>query len=324
MTSSSRPARERPVDPTSDKGGSETGGASDPAGIVGSGVEKPTLDELELELDALMPVGRPAGLSGYLADVWRRREFALRVPLLDLKAEHRTTALGNVWHLADPILLMLVYWLVFGVVLGVAREGIDNYVAYLAAGIFPFYYSRKAISTASRALVRNENLIRSIAFPRAILPISSFVTETLAFLPGAVVMFAAILLTGETPNSRWLLAPLVFVLQAVFTQGACFAIARATYRYRDLYNTLPFMFRLLFYGSAILYNHNSYERFVSGYRHLAFDLNPFFGIVACYRWVLLGYEMSTTALVASLTWAVLALVGGLLWFWRGETTYGAV
>jgi teichoic acid transport system permease protein len=100
------------------------------------------------------------------------------------------------WHLLNPILLIAVYYLVFGVILRIDNE-VDNFIAFLGIGIFAYHWSQKTITGGAKAITSNEGLIRSLQFPRALLPLATVVQEVLAFLPGVAVMVAVVLLTGE-------------------------------------------------------------------------------------------------------------------------------
>ena len=73
-------------------------------------------------------------LTRYVADLFRSRSLAISVARNDLASRHGTAALGWVWNLLDPLLMLGVYWLVFGVLLAGRRP--DNFLAFLAVGIF--------------------------------------------------------------------------------------------------------------------------------------------------------------------------------------------
>ena len=93
-------------------------------------------------LNARLPTGE------YLTAMWARRDLAWALPVEEVRAAHQNTLLGNVWHLANPMLSVAVYYLVFGVMLNVSRA-IDNYVLWLMIGVFSFS-SRPSASSAGR------------------------------------------------------------------------------------------------------------------------------------------------------------------------------
>jgi len=270
--------------------------------------------------DDLKPVVLRPGLGAYLKETWRRRQFAVAIAGGELRGQHMDSVLGNLWHVLNPLLLAGVYYLVFGVLLDISR-GVANYPAFVVIGVFVFHFSQKSIITGSGAVVSNEGLIRSIRFPRAILPLATVVGHTIAFLPAIVVMLAIVAATGEMPAPDWLLLVPILALQAVFNLGAALVVARLTDLFRDVENVLPYVFRLAFYGSGVLY---APARFVDDPAILAFfDYNPFFVFVSLARGPLLG-EMAIDPLHigVAIGWTLVLLIGGFAFFRAGEDRYG--
>lgn len=276
----------------------------------------------------LQKLGSEASLGQYLSEIWERREFAVVVPANDLRAQNMDTALGQLWHILNPAALIAIYWLIFGVLLGVDR-GVDNFLVYLTVGVMTYQLTTRVVQDASASIPRNEGLIRSIRFPRALLPISSVVGQTLAFGPALLVTFITIILSGGSPSLRWLLFPAVLGAQTLFNAGAALGAARAGARVRDLPQILPHVFRLLFYASGILF---SAERLLSG--RSVFGLtdttlmkvmaaNPIYAYVQSARWSLMGLPVGTEVWVSILIWTVVTPVAGLRYFRRHEHRYGA-
>ena len=270
--------------------------------------------------DGLRPVVTRPSIGAYLRETWRRRDFALAIAGGELRGQHMDSALGNLWHVLNPLLLAGVYYLVFGVVLGISR-GVENFPAFLVIGVFVFHYSQKSIISGSAAVVANEGLIRSIQFPRAILPLSTVVGHSLAFMPAIAVMLVIVLATGEIPGPEWLLLLPILLGQSLFNLGAAFIVARLTDIFRDVQNVLPYVFRLLFYGSGVLY---SPIRFLDDERYLVFfDYNPFFVWVSLARGPLLDEKLIDPKLVIiAVVYTLILLIGGFLFFRRGEDRYG--
>lgn len=267
----------------------------------------------------LFPLTARPPLRQYLASMWDRREYTVRVPLGNLQARNMDTTLGNLWHLLNPLLSVSVYALIFGVILGTNR-GVDNYILFLATGIFMFQYTTKSATVACRSISGNEGLIRSIRFPRAILPLSSVITETMALVPTLIALLGVALLTGQFPTWTWLLFPLLIPFQALLNVGLAFAGARINYGFRDFYNILPFLFRLLFYMSGILF---SVETFVENTTVRAlFVANPLYSYVSLYRWALMGEDATPWMLVSALTWTAVVFVSGAAFFLAAEESYG--
>ena len=266
--------------------------------------------------------GKPA-LRRYLASLWQRREFAWSIAVGNLRSQHLDTALGNLWHVVNPLLLIGVYWLVFGVLLEGLDRGVDNFVGFLAVGIFVFNYCQRSISSGASSIVSNIGLIRSLQFPRAVLPISAVIQQLLAFGSGIVVMLVMLVATGEPPQLSWfMLAPLVLVA-TLFSVGGALIAARLTDQIRDVQNVLPYIFRLLFYLSGVLY---SVDAFVDDERLLRlFLFNPFYDLVSIARHHLMASHeepLITWMWLVVSTMTVLFVLVGTTFFRAGEKAYG--
>ena len=279
------------------------------------------------QYEDLIPLGRALPLRVYLRSLWDRRQFALSVPLGELRAQHMNTVLGNLWYLLNPMLQVGVYFLVFGLLLHTSR-GIDNFICFLAIGVFSYGYMQKSITACAASIVGNEGLIRSLSFPRAILPIAAVVRETIAFSTSVALMVVLALVTGEGLRPSWLEVLLLVPLMKLFGLGIGFVVARLTDRLHDVRNLLPFLFRIAFYLSGIIY---AFDRVVAGTRYHdvmgLLALNPFFTYSTLMRHALMSsYEVHP--LVAPWLWPAAVLYPVLLiivgfWFFRAaEQRYG--
>jgi len=273
----------------------------------------------EPSADGLFPVDRPTPLPTYLHDLWDRRDYIVRVPLNDLRSQNAHTLLGGLWLVLNPLLQVGVYFLVFGVIMPIDR-GVDSYLVFLTLGVFAFHYSQRIISDGARSMVSSMGLIRTLRFPRATLPLSNSVGQAVAFGPVFAVMLVVVLAHGNAPTFRWLGLPVLFALQSMFSLGASLAAARFNHLYRDLENLLPFVFRLLFYVSGVLYSVDHYvdDAVLRG----LFALNPMYVYVTAWRWVMVGGPATGIEAAAAVAWALGALVAGFAVFRAGEQTYG--
>lgn len=287
----------------------------------------------------LIPLGGRPRWRDYLRAMWARREFTYNLAAGQLRGQHLDTLLGNFWQLINPILLIGVYFFVFGFLFGLAGSGDDdalgavadlrpqNYIGFLAVGVFIYSYLQRCVTGGASSIVGNLGLIRSLQFPRAVLPASTVIKEVLGFGSSLVVMAAVMLITGEGLDAGWLLFPVVFLLMTMFGFGGALITARLTEAVRDVRNLLPFVFRLLFYVSGILYDITRFTQNRPSLRELEalFLLNPFYVYVSLVREVLMDTQSHATPGLlwfAGVAWAVLALTGGLSYFIGAEKRYG--
>ncbi len=267
----------------------------------------------------LQQLGSDPPLIDYLRSIYERRDFALSMAQGELRAKHMDTTLGGLWHLLNPVLLTAVYGLVFGLILAGLRP--DNFVAYLSIGIFLYSFGQRCVTSGASSIVSNVGLIRSLQFPRALLPLAAVLRETLAFGWSAAVIFTVLVMSGLRPSLSWLLFVPLFGLFALFSLGASLFVARLTDRARDVQNVLPFVFRLGFYASGILF---PIQSFVDDDRILALlSVNPYYSFILVARHHLLVEQpFPELAWLSVVVWTVGIMLIGALYFRGGEKGYG--
>lgn len=275
----------------------------------------------------LRPVNVTPPLWRYLVLLWSRRDFAVAMATGEFKAQHANTVLGGLWYLLNPLLQLGVYYLVFGVLLGIDR-GLENFIGFLATGIFVYQFIQRSVTQGAAAMSKNQSLIRSLQFPRALLPLASLLREALTLRVALVVVAVILLSTGEPLRWTWLLAAPLLVLTALFSAGAAFIAARLADKVKDIENVLPFLFRLGFYASGVLF---LAERFISdemanpGLWLSLFIVNPIYSLISLvrhYTMTSLVQEQIGWMWLSAVSWTVTLAVVGLIFFRAGETTYG--
>jgi teichoic acid transport system permease protein len=278
----------------------------------------------------LRRVGTRMPLREYLAEVWRRREFAITVPLGELRARNQDTMLGQVWHLLNPLMLIGVYFFIFEVILEIeTRRGIDNYLAFLAVGVITYNYTRRSVQSGARMIVKNRKLVQSINFPRAILPASAMVAETVAHLYALPVMFAMVLLApgglfdegGLRPTWTWVLIVPVLAIHLLFNLGVAMITARVAFHFRDVQQFLPYLLRLGLYASGVLIPLSIVPQ--PTIRRIL-EINPVYNIIEMTRDVVLGGALQPRVWLLGSAWTVAVFLLGFWFFRSAEHKYGDV
>lgn len=260
-----------------------------------------------------------ARLGPYLREMWSRRTYVWYVATNELRRRQVHNRLGNLWHLLNPVLSIGVYYVIFGVLLDVGDRSSSDFFLFLSVGLFIYQFTQRATVNGAKSIVSNAGLIKAIKFPRAILPLTSTVTETIAFWPSfLIIYFLAFISTGF--RWQWLLLPLLIAVQAVFNTGAAMIAARMTTQFRDTTQILPFFFRLVLYASGVIFNVDSYSE---GNKtvELLFTLNPMYCFITIGRWMVMGTAVKDQHFVSMFVWTVLILIFGFMWFRAAEERY---
>ncbi len=271
----------------------------------------------------LRPINPVMPARQYLAAMWARRDFAVALPFEEVRSTHQDTLLGNLWHLANPMLSVAVYYLVFGVMLDVSR-GIDNYILFLMVGVFTFNLTSRSVLGGASSISNNQGLMRSIRFPRALLPFSVVLSRLFTFGFELAVLAVVAIATGEGIALRWLLLPAIVLLHSGLNLGGAFIAARLNDSFRDVQQLIPFFFRLLMYLSGVMF---PLETFLTSDRAgsvlpTLIRLNPLIGIIDMYRYVFLGLPVYDGDLIKGVAGAIGVLIFGFWYFRAAESRYG--
>jgi len=275
-----------------------------------------------VDCGGLEPVANRPSLDEYLHMTWQRRHFIWADARARTLSESRRFLLGTVWLVLRPVLDASVYLVVFGLLLK-SNRGVENFLGYLVVGVFLFRFTSGAINAGSRSIVSGKAMVRSFSFPRIALPVAEVTRQVLRFMPTLAAMLVLIVLIppGARLSWRWLLLPVVVALQVVLIAGLVLLTSRMVAKVPDLTQVISLLNRFWMYGSGVMY---SFERFTDNQTVLAVvRLNPMYQVLDMSRDCLLYAR--TPALwswVVLVVWAALALAAGLVYFWRGEESYG--
>jgi teichoic acid transport system permease protein len=236
------------------------------------------------------------------ADVlWSRREFAWYMAMGNLRSRNASTALGLVWWVLNPLLMGLVYYVVFGLILDVSRD-----LSYLLSGIFVFYYTSTAMTSGANSIILNTRMLVNLQFPRLIMPITALIETAIGFLVSIPALYLIIgPRYGIWPTMQFLwIFPLAFVIQTVFNLGLASLAARLAVPFRDILNLLPHLLRIWLYLSPILYTADLYDRLPEPWSTIAKVANPMVPILDVYRSALLGYPFDPMQMLFAAVWAI--------------------
>lgn len=172
--------------------------------------------------------GARPGLFEYVRQLWDRRHFIAAFSSAKLTAQYSQAKLGQVWQVATPLLNALVYYFIFGLLMG-GRGSMSNdvYIPFLVTGVFVFTFTQSSAMAGVRAISGNLGLVRALHFPRASLPISFALQQLQQLLFSMIVLVIVLLGFGHYPSMSWLLVFPTLVLQYVFNTGLAMIMARA-------------------------------------------------------------------------------------------------
>ena len=227
----------------------------------------------------------------------------------DFRVKYKSSILGMVWSLLNPLLTMLVYLFVFSTLF---KSNIENFPVYLLSGIILFSFFGEATNLGMGSIVGNSALITKVYMPKLIYPLSKVLSSAINFCISLIPLCLVMLITGVTIHKSLLLLPLVIIFLIVFSFGVSLILATMNVFFRDtqfLWGVLQMMLNFLtpiFYPESIIP-----AEFLTIYR-----CNPLYQIIYFMRTIILDGVSPTpvTYLYCILSCGVTLLLG--LWIFR--------
>jgi lipopolysaccharide transport system permease protein len=226
-----------------------------------------------------------------LADLVRYRGLIESLVARELKARYRGSVLGFFWSFVNPLLLLVIYSIVFAVFIPNRVEGVQPYALFLFCGLLPWTWFASALNESSGVLISGGNLIKKVLFPAEVLPIVSVLANMVHFLFGLPILGAFLIyfayVSADHPIALhagelvWF--PVVVLVQLVLTLGLALLLSALTVHFRDVRDILANLLTFWFFATPIIYPWN-----MEGLENLKlfFDLNPFTHLAISYQEIL--------------------------------------
>jgi ABC-type polysaccharide/polyol phosphate export permease len=225
-----------------------------------------------------------------ISDIFSRRRLVRYLVQADMKKRGSDTVLGNVWWILDPLLQMTVYWIFVSVI---ASRPAPDYPLFIFAALLPWKWYASVVNDATNAVVNKDKLIRQIAFPKLVLPVSAASAGVVGFVWGLIPLGLLMLFYLDRVEPLMLVwLPLIAVVQYAFTLASAVLVSAANVFFRDLGNAIGHGLRLWWFLSPGLYSLRAVHdtAVVQDYPIIGTlaGLNPFAVLFEAYRAVIYG------------------------------------
>ena len=249
-----------------------------------------------------------------IADIRSRRRLVRYLVQADIRKRGADTLLGNIWWVLDPLLQMVVYVVFLSIVV---RNGPPDYPLFIFAAILPWKWFSASITDATTSIVRHDQLIKQIQFPKLVLPVAATTAGIVSFAFGTVALVILMLFYSSHFSLYLAFIPVIAAVQFVFTLACAFLVAAGNVFFRDLGNVVGHVLRLWWFLSPGLYSLATLEQVPLFQDNPALvtiaKMNPFAILFEAYRVVIYGTPTSPPAApdFASLATLLVASLGFL-------------
>ncbi len=224
----------------------------------------------------------------------------------DLRTRYRGSVLGIFWSLLNPLLLMLVYTVVFSVIV---RINIKPYPVFLLAGLVPWNAFAQTLTTATTSVTDNAGIVRKVFFPLEVLPLSAVLSTSVHLLISIGLLAALTLVFGVGIGLTILFLPLLLLFQILFTTGISLLLAGGQVYFRDVQYFLSVLITIWFFGTPIVYSIDLVPHRLRPF----FEANPMAWLISSYQDIWFYHRPpGVLHLIGFAIVAVIVAVGGIM------------
>lgn len=252
----------------------------------------------------------------HLSFCLKRKDLLKQLVISKLIVGQKDFLLGYLWWVIDPLLLMVIYWFLIGIIF---KRGGENYPLFILCGLVPFRAFSISFNQSVVSISEKINLISHINFPRVFLPLTDVLANHIKLLFGFLVIFIVAIFFNVRISTHFFYLFVPFIFQTIMVSGIAMLISVIGVYFRDLKNLVQFIVRSLLYLSPVLY---SVERIPERYRDMYYLCNPIAPLLESYRGIIMHNKLLDMKLVGiSSVHAIFIFLIGYFFFINNEKKF---
>lgn len=233
----------------------------------------------------------------------------------EIRGKYKGSWLGVAWSFLNPLLMLIIYSLVFPYIL---RVNVENYTMYMMIALIPWNFFTQSITSGVGSIVREGNILKKVYFPREIIPISVVTSALVNFLITCIIMFIFIIFTGLGFSWHCLIFPILVLIQYIITLAFNFILSSITVYVRDVDHFVNVMLLLAFYITPIVYD----PSLLPSKFNWVLLVNPMAILIEAYRNILYYHQLPNFAhLFVLMIISLILLIIGYLVFKKLERNF---
>lgn len=210
----------------------------------------------------------------------------------DLKVKYQGSVIGFAWSLANPLILLAIYYVVFTFVF---KNKIPEYAVYLMAGLLPFTCFSQSVGGASGSVVASAGLVKKVRFPKLVLPLSAVGFAVVQFLLqiSLLLLIVAVTTPGRFGLYSLLMVP-AFALLLLFSTALGILVSALNVKWRDTSHFVEIALLVWFWANPVLYAAGVVRGPLLKHGiYWVYFLNPMATVVSCFQRAIYGHPYYT-------------------------------
>jgi lipopolysaccharide transport system permease protein len=264
-------------------------------------------------------IGAKQSFTDFLREVWEYRELFVTFAWRDLRVRYAQTFLGLLWAVVQPLLTILILWMVFDRFVKVDMGGVPP-LAFIAAGVSTWTYFSFVLNQSSQSIIQSQQMIKKVYFPKIILPLSKALLGLIDLVIALVIMWLMCWYSGVLISSKIVLLPIAVLALILTSVGLGVWVSALTIRFRDVQQLVPFAVQIGLYITPVAYPASFAKQFLPEWAYLLYYANPMTGIIDLMRLSLFDYGAVSTAGFFSLGVGFVLFLTSVIYFKRTQTS----
>ena len=214
-------------------------------------------------------------------ELYQSRHLIWKLAKNDFRKRYAGSSMGALWALAQPVVTVAMYYIVFDKLMGGGGRGVEDvpFVLFLTAGLVPWFYFNEALNNGTNALREYDYLVKKVVFKISILPIIKVIAATFIHVFFVAVLLIVAALYGYYPTVYTTQILYYSACLFVFVLALCYATCAVVVFFKDLTQIIGIALQIGIWATPILWNIDSApEEWV-----VILKLNPLVYIVNGYR-----------------------------------------
>ncbi len=221
-------------------------------------------------------------------ELFQSRHLIWKLAKNDFRKRYAGSYMGALWALAQPVVTVVMYYIVFDKLMGSTGRGAEGvpFVLFLTAGLVPWFYFTEALNNGTNAMREYDYLVKKVVFKISILPIIKVIAATFIHVFFVAVLLVVAAFYGYYPNIYTIQIIYYSFCMFVFVLALCYATCSVVVFFKDLTQIINIVLQIGIWATPILWNMDSVP-----YKWVfILKLNPLVYIVGGYRNAIYGKE----------------------------------
>jgi lipopolysaccharide transport system permease protein len=247
-------------------------------------------------------------------NLYNSRDLIRLLTLRDFKARFRGSFGGAIWSIIQPLLLMVIYTLVFSTFLKVSFDQSDSpyvFAVFLLCGLLPWSAFSEGLSNATGVIRNNINLVKRVVFPLEILPLNITLVSIIQQSIGIILLLPLAYIINNSFSWTILFIPALLLIQILLFTGIYYYWASLSVFLPDLKQVTPLLLSMMMFLTPIFYPENIIPEWANG----LLKLNPLSHVVILYRQIIMNGQIPAIRSLAQISLISLGVfLTGYFWF----------